>query len=442
MVPPKRPAVAILAAILCAALTLPTIPAQETYDKGLRERVRQMVRDVAEAMRKHYYDPSYHGIDMEARFKAAEETVQNATNLGQGYGAIAQALDALNDSHTFFSPPSRPIHFELGYVLQMVGDGCFITAVRPGTDAQEKISPGDQVISWQGFAPSRATLWKLDYSINRLFAASVQQFTIRRPDGSERKVEVKLRVKQLKRVLDLTSDEDYYQMIREEENDERVNRHRYREMDEGPMIWKMPEFDLNDDGVDHIFKQARRHPALVLDLRGNPGGLVKTLQYMVGSVMDHDVTIATRKGRKADMKPMVAKTRRPSVFTGKLIVLVDSRSASAAELFARVVQLEHRGTVLGDHSSGSVMESLHYPFSQGTNTKIFYGASITEADLLMADGKSLEHTGVTPDETILPTAADLAAGRDPALARAVELAGGRIDAVEAGKLFPVEWQPN
>jgi hypothetical protein len=100
----------------------------------------------------------------------------------------------------------------------MVGDGCFIAAVRPGTDAQEKIGPGDQVISWQGFAPSRATLWKLDYSINRLFAASVQQFTIRRPDGSERKAEVKLRIKQLKRVLDFTNDEDYYQMIREEEN--------------------------------------------------------------------------------------------------------------------------------------------------------------------------------------------------------------------------------
>jgi len=88
------------------------------------------------------------------------------------------------------------------------------------------------------------------------------------------------------------------------------------------------------------------------------------------------------------------------------------------------------------------MESLHYPFSQGTDTKFFYGASITDADLLMGDGKSLEHTGVSPDEVILPTAADLAAGRDPALARAVQLGGGKIDAVEAGKLFPMEWQPN
>jgi C-terminal processing protease CtpA/Prc len=86
------------------------------------------------------------------------------------------------------------------------------------------------------------------------------------------------------------------------------------------------------------------------------------------------------------------------------------------------------------------MESRHYGFHQGTDTQIFYGASITEADLVMADGKSLEHTGVTPDEVILPSAADLAAGRDPVLSRAATLAGVEMDAAKAGKLFPLEWR--
>ena len=140
------------------------------------------------------------------------------------------------------------------------------------------------------------------------------------------------------------------------------------------------------------------------------------------------------------MKPDIAKTRGDKAFSGKLIVLVDSRSASAAELFARVVQLEHRGTVIGDRSSGMVMEARHYPYSQGQDTKFFYGFSVTEADIIMSDGKSLEHVGVTPDEVVLPTADDLANGRDPALARAAELAGVKMDATDcSAKIFPYQW---
>jgi carboxyl-terminal processing protease len=205
------------------------------------------------------------------------------------------------------------------------------------------------------------------------------------------------------------------------------------------MIWKMPEFDLSDQGVDDMMSKASKRKALILDLRGNPGGAVTTLQRLMGYFFDKDLKIADLKGRK-ELKPMMAKTRGDKVFKGQLVVLIDSQSASAAEIFSRVVQLEKRGTVIGDRSSGAVMRSRVYDHQVGTDTVVFYATSITDADVIMSDGQSVERVGVTPDELILPTAADLLAKRDPALSRAAALVGVKLEPEKAGALFPIEWQ--
>lgn len=86
------------------------------------------------------------------------------------------------------------------------------------------------------------------------------------------------------------------------------------------------------------------------------------------------------------------------------------------------------------------MRSIFQPLNMGADYLVFYGASITNADVLMSDGQSLEHVGVVPDELLLPTAEDLASKRDPVLARALNLAGAKVDDAKAGMLFPVEWK--
>ena len=113
------------------------------------------------------------------------------------------------------------------------------------------------------------------------------------------------------------------------------------------MIAKFPVFAFDASEVQTMIDKARKHKALIVDLRENHGGSVDTLKYMVGGFFDHEVKIADRVQRK-DGKPEVAKPLH-HVFDGKLIVLVDSESASASELFARVMQIEKRGVVLGDH---------------------------------------------------------------------------------------------
>jgi C-terminal processing protease CtpA/Prc len=434
---------ACAAALLLAAIPSASLLSQQKMDNFNRERARAILHDAYDNVKKHYYDTKFHGLDVDARFHEYDQKIGNASSLSESFGDIAGFLDGLNDSHTFFTPPRRPYRVDYGYRLQMYGNDCFVTRVRPGTDAETKIHPGDRVLGYNKFDVNRQDFWKMSYYFNSLAPQRASLLDVRDPSGQSRQLTIDAKVRELKRVLDFTGQDgagDIWDYIREEQNSDHVVRQRW--VDAGDvMVWKMPEFFIEDREVDRIFGDARKHKTLILDLRGNPGGAVVTLDRMLGNLFDHDVKIADRVGRK-EMKPEIAKTRGGDIFTGQLIVLVDSTSASCAELFPRLIQLEHRGTIIGDRTAGAVMEARHYPGSQGVDTKIFYGFSITEADLTMKDGKSLEHTGVTPDEIVIPTAQDLATGKDPVLARALELAGHKVDPVAAGKMFPFEWLPN
>lgn len=317
---------------------------------------------------------------------------------------VAAFLSGLNDSHTFFMPPQRPFKWDYGFRIQLIGNTGYISRLRPDTDAAKKLQLGDQVLAFDTYSVNRADFQALSYTFNALMPQPKVQLDVRDPNGATRRVLVETKFRQGQSVLDFTGQGgggDVWKYIQEGQDANQLVRQRHVEMD-GIMIWKMPEFDLEGDQVDHLFDIARKQKTLILDLRGNPGGTTDTLSRMVGDVMDHDVTIANRVGRK-QLKPLVAKSAGGRVFTGKVIVLVDSGSASAAELFARVIQLEHRGVVLGDTTSGNVMEAREYGYTQGVQTVISYGFSVTEADLIMKDGRSLERVGVTPDEEIIPT---------------------------------------
>ena len=64
-----------------------------------------------------------------------------------------------------------------------------------------------------------------------------------------------------------------------------------------------------------------------------------------------------------------------------------------------------------------------------------YDVSVTVEDILMADEARLENVGVIPEFLVLPSGRDLAEGRDPAMAKALALAGVRIDPKDASALF-------
>ena len=398
-----------------------------------------MLSTVKDDLKKNYYDPKFHGMDIEERFKIADEKIKQATSLGQIFGIIAQVLVELDDSHTFFLPPGRSARTDYGWQMQTIGEKVYITAIKPGSDAEAKgLKEGDEVYSIDGIGPSRENLWKLNYMYRALRPRPGMRVVVIKPDGKEQELDVLAKVEQGRHITDVTGS-GIFDLIREAESEDRLHRHRWEDLSEDVFVWKMPQFDKIKAEVDDFVGKFKKKKGVIIDLRGNGGGLVENLLRLVGNVIDHDVTVGDEKSRK-ESKPMLAKTRGKDIFTGKMIVLIDSNSGSASELFARVMQLEKRAIVIGDRSAGAVMESRHYEHEVGIDVVAFYGVSITEADLIMADGKSLEHVGVTPDEIMLPTAKDLAAKRDPVLAYAASLLGVTITPEKAGALFPLEWR--
>ena len=87
-----------------------------------RSRGRTMLNAVKSDLKKNYYDQTFRGMDIDERFKQAEERIGKASHQNEIFGIIAETLVDLNDSHTFFLPPRRSYTFEYGWKMQMIGE--------------------------------------------------------------------------------------------------------------------------------------------------------------------------------------------------------------------------------------------------------------------------------------------------------------------------------
>ncbi len=407
---------------------------QQQISQFDREAAEQMLKTIRDRVKQYYYDPTYHGVDLDARYNVYEEKIEQVENRGAAFADIAAYLSGLHDSHTFFIPPARSAVFDYGFRMEIIGDKAYITNLRPGSDAATKLHPGDEILGLNHFNVNRQDFEDLTYFLYTLAPQTGVTFEMRDPSGQQRQEFVKTTV-QNRPLAGSVDDLDFADYINHRESFQHQMHARSQEVGDA-LIWKVPGFFESDDQVEGMLAKARKHKALIIDLRGNHGGSGEMVARMISGLIDHNVTVLTRITRTSQ-KPVLAKSRGKEAFAGKLIVLVDSISASASEVFARVIQIEHRGLVVGDQSSGQVMETTIHPLHLPGE----YGVAITDASIIMSDGKSLEGIGVMPDVIVLPTAEDLATGRDPALSKAAELVGVNLDPAAAGKLFPFEWTP-
>ena len=105
----KKNACCSLSALLVLAGSITVLAHPQKLSGTDRDRAHEMLKDISSDIRKHYYDPKFNGVDLDARIYEAEQQIDQSPNLNMALSQIAAALDSLNDSHLFFLPPQRPI---------------------------------------------------------------------------------------------------------------------------------------------------------------------------------------------------------------------------------------------------------------------------------------------------------------------------------------------
>jgi carboxyl-terminal processing protease len=161
--------------------------------------------------------------------------------------------------------------------------------------------------------------------------------------------------------------------------------------------------------------QHREASGIIIDLRGNPGGLAGMMMGIAGHFIAEPKSLGVMTSRHNVLKfpanPQVVSTtgKRVGTYAGPVAILVDRLSASASECFTGGMQSLRRVRVFGERTMGAALPSQ---FDKLPNGDLFIHAT---ADFVTSDGTRLEGRGVIPDQVVPLTREALLAGRDPIL---------------------------
>jgi carboxyl-terminal processing protease len=164
-------------------------------------------------------------------------------------------------------------------------------------------------------------------------------------------------------------------------------------------------------GVEKVLRAGSR--GVLLDLRGNGGGLVEEAQ-LVASNFIASGTIVTTRGRSQPTQTLeaVGGAISPSI---PMVVLVDSSTASAAEIVTAALQDHHRATVVGTHTFGKGVFQEEQELSNGGALDITVGEYFTPDGRNLGGGGVKQGAGVTPEVKIGPGTVDTPRGLEDAL---------------------------
>ena len=171
---------------------------------------------------------------------------------------------------------------------------------------------------------------------------------------------------------------------------------------------------------DAVGSLATRHATgIVLDLRGDPGGLLSEAVETASAFLDRGTVVTyARRGEVPQRLDVLGRgdTRTP------LVVLVDGGTASAAEVVAGALQERGRAVLVGSRTFGK--GSVQEPHSLRDGSRL----ALTVARYALPSGRSVEGVGLEPDIEVVTGAGP----DDPALQRAIEVLSGLLADTGAG----------
>jgi carboxyl-terminal processing protease len=274
----------------------------------------------------------------------------------------------------------------LGIEIKSVDDALLLVHVIPGSPAATAgLRTGERIVSVDGRSTKGVTT---DGAANLLQGeeGSVCLLTIASADGEERDVRVRrahVDVPSIEnaKVLDPKSGVAYLKLACFQKTTAR---------DLDTALWQ-----LHNAGMK----------SLIVDLRGNPGGLLTAAVEIADRFVASGTIVATR-GR-SPQEDFNYTAHRVGTWQVPLVVLIDGDSASASEIFAAAIQDNRRGTIVGRRSYGKGSVQGIFPLNlSGLGES--GGVRLTTAKFYGPSGRPISGAGVTPEVVVQRTAKPVA----------------------------------
>jgi|GEM_PF-6866135 len=445
------------------------------FSSGLRAQDLKTERGINQALLKvikgdieeKYLDTASYSPKIEESYERANELIGKSSSTNEMERIIALFIVELNDSRIFFVPRVTNVDVDYQWSLNLIGGRVFITDLDVKSDAYAKgLRAGDQIYSVDDYILSRESFWKMKYVYDVISPQGLLKLIIVKPSGHKYAVEVKSKVV-VSNVLEdasLTSNRNH--VIPDETTFKEKSNTRFYEKIEGLIICRLPTFFTQPFSVKRLIEKAKNN-ALILDLRGADGidekiwelrirlnrktwsylppefdertidhddGDLETLKRLAAFFFGAGLKIGELRGKKNSDR-LTAGPQLDGKFTGRLVVLVDSETSGAAEVFARLVQTQNLGTVVGDLTAGRFVKSEFLTHASWVTFGSPFGLQVPVAEIVMNGNERLNGKGVVPDQVVLPSPTDVQKLQDPVIARAAGILGFKITLEDTGAIL-------